>query len=132
MHADRLQNSETAECIYNLAQHPDIIGRVAIVHEELSFARNALVRKALEEFGDEMTHILFIDADMVFGGVDYLRLALAAEPIVLGLAVKRNIADHPPAYMPLSGVADNYEPLISALTSDPAPPIPIQAGGTCV
>ena len=78
----------TESSLYQLTNHPYIIGRVkstgALVYE----ARNEIVKNAIEQFPD-MTHLLFIDSDMTFGLDHMLALAESGKDIISGVACRR-------------------------------------------
>ena len=124
-------NSETLHKLYILSQDINIIGRVAVHHENVVIARNKLLRAIEEEFKGEYqyTHVLFIDSDMSFSVNDFETLLRLDKDISMGLAVRRGKYGNPPAYIPLSGNVTDHSPLLKALALEGPSAIPVKAGG---
>ena len=86
--------ADTVQCLIDLLAHKNIVGRVQVTGTLIHKARNHLVKTAISGFKD-VTHLLFVDDDMVFTNEDLDKLIEKDKGIIGSLAVERNVPFHP-------------------------------------
>ena len=86
--------AETVQRLIDLLSHKNVIGRAQVSGTLIHKARNKLIDSAINGF-KEVTHILFIDDDMVFTNDDLDKLLDSGKDIVGSVCVERNPPFHP-------------------------------------
>lgn len=118
--------SETS--LWTLARHPDIIARIKIEGNLGYRARNEAFRQVSSIFGDNYSHILFVEGHCVFKVQDYEALRDAKKDLISGTYVNAS-SPYLPTYKPLSGNRMDLMPLVEAFREEKPGPIEVQEVG---
>lgn len=102
--------AQTTQCLIDLLSHRNVIGRAQCEGTLVHKARNHLLKSSLNNF-KEVTHILFVDDDMVFNNEDLDKLLDSGKDVISSICVERNVPFHP-CFVPYNRQWTNMRELI--------------------